>query len=187
MKNLPIVESYWLEEERLLCGEHPGAYNPEEARRRMDAFLECGIRTFIDLTQPQELPSYESLLREEMRIYDCMAVHRRFAIRDHGVPSTEAMRLILDTIDSSLQSGNPVYVHCWGGVGRTGTVAGCYLARHGMTPREALARVDALYKTRPRDYFFHTSPETEEQIRFVLNWRETPESLHRSRQRFCEG
>ena len=33
----------------------------------------------------------------------------------------------------------PVYVHCWGGIGRTGTVVGCWLVRHGMTGDEALA------------------------------------------------
>ena len=27
--------------------------------------------------------------------------------------------------------GRKVYVHCWGGVGRTGTVVGCYLVRQG--------------------------------------------------------
>lgn len=187
MTKLPIIESYWVEEDHFLAGEYPGGYNADETRRRMDAFLECGIRTFIDLTQPRELPSYEAVLKEEARIYDCMADYHRFAIRDHGVPSVETMRLILDTIDSSIQSGSPVYIHCWGGVGRTGTVVGCYLVRHGMSPQKALARVNELYQSRPRDYFLHTSPETDEQARFVKNWREAPASSHRARQRFCEG
>lgn len=187
MTKIPIIESYWVEEDHFLAGEYPGSYNPEDMRRRMDAFLESGIRTFIDLTQPHELVPYESILKEEARIYDHTAIYHRFAIRDHGVPSTQTMSLILDTIDAAIQNGSPVYVHCWGGVGRTGTVVGCYLVRHGMSAKKALKRVNALYKTRPHDYFLVRSPETEEQADFVRNWRETPSAGHKSKQKFCEG
>ena len=187
MMKLPIIESYWVEESLFLAGEYPGGYNPEEARRRLDAFLETGIRTFIDLTQLHELVPYEPILKEQARLYDYMTVYHRFAIRDHGVPSVQTMTLILDTIDSAIQGGSPVYIHCWGGVGRTGTVVGCYFVRHGMTAKKALERVNTLYKTRPHDYFLHTSPETDEQADFVRNWREAPASGHKSKQRFCEG
>lgn len=186
MIKLPIIESYWVDAGRFLAGEYPGAYDYDTMRRRMDAFLESGIRTFIDLTQAHELPSYEATLKEEARIYDCMVVYHRFAIRDHGVPSTQTMTLILDTIDAAVESGNPVYVHCWGGVGRTGTVVGCYLIRHGMPAKQALEQVNALYLTRPKDYFLVRSPETDEQCQFVRNWREASAG-HRSKQRFCEG
>lgn len=184
---IPIIESYWVEEGKFLAGEYPASSNPEDARRRIDAFLECGIRTFIDLTQPHELPSYESILKERARIYDAMTVYQRFAVRDHGVPSLPTMRLILDTVDSAIQSGSPVYIHCWGGVGRTGTVVGCYFVRHGMSSKAALERVNTLYQTRPRDFLLHTSPETDEQVEFIRNWREAVSSGHRSKQRFCEG
>jgi len=172
MTKLPIIESYWVEEDRFLAGEYPGSFDPEQARRRMDAFLESGIRTFIDLTQPHELVPYEPILKEEARIYEYATSYHRFAIRDHGIPSVQGMTLILDTIDAAIENGSPVYVHCWGGVGRTGTVVGCYLVRHGLSPKKALERVDALYKTRPRDYFLVRSPETDEQAEFVRKWRE---------------
>ena len=38
---------------------------------------------------------------------------------------------MLDAIDDQLENGGNVYVHCWGGKGRTGTVVGCWLIRHG--------------------------------------------------------
>ncbi len=187
MPKIPIIESYWVQENLFLAGEYPGSFNPDEARRRIDSFLESGIRTFIDLTQPGELVPYEPILKEEARLYDCMAVYHRFSIRDGSVPSAQTMSLILDAIDSAMDGDNPVYVHCWGGVGRTGTVVSCHFIRQGLSPQNALKRVDALYKTRPKDPYLRTSPETEEQFQFVRRWREMPGASHRSKQRFCEG
>ncbi len=187
MAKLPIIESYWVEDNRFLAGEYPGSFNPEQARKKLDVFLEAGINTFLDLTQPHELVPYKSILMEQAHIYDIDAQYHRFAIRDHGVPSAQTMQAILDTIDDALDKKRKVYIHCWGGVGRTGTVVGCYLVRHGNPNKQALEIVNKLYKTRPHDPFMPGSPETEEQIQFVMNWREIPKPLHRSKQNFCEG
>jgi protein-tyrosine phosphatase len=172
MTKLPILESYWVEENRFLAGEHPGGFDPETTRRRMDAFLEAGVNTFIDLTQAHELVPYESILKEQAKIYGVNVSYHRFPIRDHTTPLAETMTAILNTIDESISSGGCVYAHCWGGVGRTGIVVGCYLVRHGNTNEQALAQVNKLYKTRPNNLFFSHSPETDEQIDLVLNWRE---------------
>lgn len=187
MTTLPIVESYWVRENHFLAGEYPGSFDPEEARRKLERFIETGIRTFIDLTQPHELVPYEPILKDLSRIYDVLPVHHRYAIRDHGVPSVQTMKHILDTIDSSIASGNPVYVHCWGGIGRTGLVVGCHLVRHGLSPEQALQRVNALYRTRPLNIYMPTSPETYEQMEFVRSWREAPSARGKTRQRFSEG
>jgi protein-tyrosine phosphatase len=176
--NLPIPESYWVEENRFLAGAYPGDYGMENARRRLDSFLALGIASYIDLTQSHELASYETLLKQQAQDHELTADYHRFAIRDHGIPSREMMVDILDTIDKALNHGRKVYVHCWGGVGRTGTTVGCFLVRHGMNNIEALATVNKLYKTRPNNNFYPNSPETEEQIKFVLNWHETP--VHKS-------
>ena len=176
MTKLPIPESYWVEEKRFLAGEHPGGYDPETMRRRLDIFLETGINTFIDLTQPHELIPYESILREQAKKYKVNASYHQFPIRDHTIPSAETMTIILDTIDEAINNGGCVYVHCWGGVGRTGTVVGCYLVRHGSTNEQALAQVNNLFKTRPPNPYFSRSPETNEQIEFILNWRDKPKN-----------
>ena len=79
------------------------------------------------------------------------------------------MRAILDEIDRSIQKNHPVYVHCWGGRGRTGTVIGCYLARHGMAVgQEALARINFLRSALPDSTA--RSPETSEQCEMVILW-----------------
>jgi protein-tyrosine phosphatase len=183
MNKLPIIESYWVEENRFLAGEYPGGYDPETTRSRMDAFLEAGVNTFIDLTQSHELIPYESILKEQAKIYEVNATYHHFPIRDHTTPSAETMTNILNTIDEAINNGGCVYVHCWGGVGRTGMAVGCYLVRHGYTNEQALAQANKLYKTRPKNPYFSHSPESNEQIEFVLNWWDEP----KNNQKFCEG
>ncbi|MCE9646076.1 MAG: dual specificity protein phosphatase family protein [Chloroflexi bacterium] len=168
----PLSESYWVEENRFLAGEYPGGHESGITRRQMDAFLESGINTFIDLTHANELAPYEPILQEQAHQHGMDAYYHRFPIRDHGVPSVELMRDILNAIDTALRAGQGVYVHCWGGVGRTGVTVGCYLVRHGMPNEEALTMVNTLYKTRSANFHYPNSPETEEQIEFVRNWRE---------------
>lgn len=47
------------------------------------------------------------------------------------VPTPATMTAILDAIDASLAGNEPTHAHCWGGVGRTGTVIGRWLLRTG--------------------------------------------------------
>ena len=187
MTKIPIIESYWVEENRFLAGEYPGSYSPEIMRQRMDAFLEAGVTTFIDLTQSHELASYESMLKERAQIYSVNTSYQRIPIRDHSVPSAVTMTSILNAIDDAINNEGCVYVHCWGGVGRTGMVVGCYLVRHGYTNQQAVDQVNKLFKTRPNNPYFARSPESDEQVEFILNWWEDPDTLHRNNQKFCEG
>jgi hypothetical protein len=72
-------------------------------------------------------------------------------------------------LDAALAAGETVYLHCWGGTGRTGTAVGCHLVRHGMSGDQALQQIkDWLYDTPKRG---RSSPETTEQRRLVLNWK----------------
>ncbi len=172
MPNLPIIESYWVEENRFLAGEYPGGFDPESTRLRLDAFFESGVNAFIDLTQPHELAPYKKILEEQAQLNGIKTSYHHFGIRDHDVPSHETMAAILAAIDDLLNGGRNLYVHCWGGVGRTGLVVGCHLVRHGSTNQQAISLVNNLYRTRPKNPFYPNSPETRQQIDFVLNWRE---------------
>jgi protein tyrosine phosphatase len=48
---------------------------------------------------------------------------------------------VLDFIDAELAAERPVYVHCFGGIGRTGTVVGCWMIRHGLASKGDVTRV----------------------------------------------
>jgi len=166
----PIPESYWVEPGRLLAGEYPGRYDEELTCKRADAFIEAGFNTFIDLTKPNETSPYLNILLEQAKTYNVNVKHYRFPIRDFGLPTLKQMMSILDTIDVELQAGRKIYLHCWGGIGRTGTTVGCYLVRRGKTGEEALSQLAEWWKSVPKSYYYPQTPETKQQMEFIRNW-----------------
>jgi protein-tyrosine phosphatase len=166
----PLTESYWVEESCFLAGEYPGRFDAEQTRKRLDALIEAGFNTFIDLTKPNETTPYDLLLHEQSQAYNVEVQHHRFAIGDFGLPTPELMRSILDRIDESLRAGRKVYLHCWGGIGRTGTTVGCYLVRRGLSGEEALRQLAAWWREVPKSSIHPQSPETLEQVAFIRNW-----------------
>jgi len=172
----PILESYWVEPGRLLAGEYPGHYDGELARKRIDALIEAGFDTFIDLTKPDESSPYFRILLEQSKAYDIQVKHHRFPIGDFGLPTPEQMTSILNTIDRELQAGRKIYLHCWAGIGRTGTAVGCYLVRRGMSGEDALYQLAKWWKTVPKSQIHTRSPETRDQADFVRNWAQHEDS-----------
>jgi protein-tyrosine phosphatase len=166
----PIADSYWLIDDLLLAGEYPGAAGEDDTRIKLTKFLDAGIRTFIDLTEVEEpLTKYDSCLRTLSRERAVDAKYFRRAIPDAGLPGDrQLMADILDTIREETAAGRPVYVHCWGGIGRTGTVIGCWLVEQGLTGREAIERLAEIRRGTPDGY--RASPETPEQCQFILGW-----------------
>jgi len=164
-------DSYWVEEGRFLAGPYPG--NPDAARERatLGAFLDFGVRRFVDLTEPGEHPPYEPTLRRITSGRGLDVNHTRLAIPDKSVPTRERMRAILDLLNADLDQGESVYLHCRGGAGRTGTVVGCFLIERGVEPDDALAQIAADRSGIDSRRGRWSSPETDEQRRFVLGWR----------------
>lgn len=181
---LPFPNAYVVLGARLIAGEYPGAKDLPAARAKVRALLDAGVTHVIDLTCPGELTPYAELLAEEASARGLPQVHhRRRPIRDVDVCTVEQMRIILDEIDTALAAGGTVYVHCWGGVGRTGVVVGCWLVRHGRSGSEALAEVRRLFGTMSREKLARHpegSPQTAAQRRMVLEWSATDSVHHHS-------
>lgn len=161
----PHDKAYWVIPDRLLAAEYPGHPGQPDGRQRIEFLLECGFDYFLDLTQPGELEAYDMLVTPHG------AVHKRMPITDMAVPGApQQMAEILDELDAALAAQRRVYLHCWGGIGRTGTVVGCHLVRRGMGGAEALAQIAEWWATTAKRHFYTQSPQTREQLAFVMAW-----------------
>ena len=125
---MPLPAHYAVAE-GLIAGAYP-ARRPRPSR----GLERVGVTVFVDLTHPSDpLESYGHFLDGARRI--------AHPIPDMGTPTAGHVMQILDDIDAARADGGTVYVHCWGGVGRTGTVVGCWLVRHGLDDGDAIATI----------------------------------------------
>jgi hypothetical protein len=177
-KKVPFDQAYWVIPDLLMAGYYPGSALIHNAHPQLSALLASGIRHFISLMRTDEshwygkpIIPYEAQTQALAAELGIEISFDRMAIKDMGVPSRINMARILDRIDQKIENGQPVYVHCLGGVGRTGTVVGCYLARHGYASgRKAIQLIQQLrQKTATQD---RPSPESNPQIDMVLSWVE---------------
>ena len=173
---VPFPRSYWVVPGKFLAGYYPGSRDPLTALRKLEGLLEHGVRHVINLMEEHErnfngeiFVPYEQQLENIAAKRDIPIKLIHMPIRDTDVPTVEGMVAILDEIDAVIQQNSCVYLHCWGGRGRTGTAVGCYLARHGMGVGEAA--LDLLNPLRQNDPISHlSSPETKIQAQFVRSW-----------------
>ena len=166
----PIPESYWVQPGQVLAGAYPLLVGePEQAMlQRVRRFLAVGMTAFVDLTEAHECVSYFPFLMAGVSERTCPPAYQRLSIRNWDVPPPAMMTRILDTIDTALAEGQSVYVHCAGGIGRTGTVVGCYLVRHGMPGEAALEEIMRLRRAMPNGH--DLSPRREPQRQMVRTW-----------------
>jgi len=171
--------SYWAIDGLLLAGEYPGSQDPIAARSKLTHYLDLGVRAFLDLTHPYELTHYSPMLTELAKERAIRVEYKRMSIDDMGVPkSIEWMRTIQKQLAHWQKSRVPAYVHCWGGVGRTGTVVACHFVEHGLAPQEALDKLASLWThmSEQKRMRYPQSPQTPSQLNFVTNWIADPSS-----------
>jgi protein-tyrosine phosphatase len=150
-------------------GKHDrGIYSGDRWERDLDADLTAlrnvyEAQTLVCLLENQELidlgiPDYVA----RVAAHDLEL--KRFPIRDACIPENEgALRSLVGRLAAGVRAGRRLVVHCRGGLGRAGTVAGCVLVALGVPPDEALVRL------RVRDP--SKCPETKEQRDFVRLFR----------------
>lgn len=125
------------------------------------------IRDFITLR--------ENLHIDEV-IASCHELHPdisivQYPIQDFTVPDDGLLREILGIMQDTIASQKPMYVSCAKGLGRTGLVVACFLSEfYGINGKQALQhmnelRMNSLFEIESE------SPETQEQINYVLNWK----------------
>ena len=170
MNQSPVADSYWVTPNRLLAGAYPSERREAAGRRKLTALLDAGIRSFVDLTGTEEgLVPYDALLRTLATERRHDVAYRRMPVPDPGVPKMADIAAVLEHIESEIGAGRAVYVHCMGGIGRTGTVVGCWLVtRESCTALQALERIAQLRRGTPDG--FKPSPERHDQREFIVRW-----------------
>ena len=164
----PHGNTYWLWAGHVLAGEHPAKEGEEQLSEKLQLFALAGITHFIDLTSPADpVKTYQPLGG---------AVRINHPITDFGVPSPLQMQGILQSIQSALSQGGKVYVHCKGGIGRTGTVAATWLTEQGLDDEQALALLLQKWQAMDKRFEEPHTPETQAQREFVRTWHKAKPS-----------
>jgi protein-tyrosine phosphatase len=137
----------------------PGRHLDSDARLRDDLRTlveDHGAKVLVTLLERAEIAELGNL-RGFARRAGLEWVH--FPIPDMWVPGdVEAARRLVQRILRSVERGDGVVVHCWGGLGRAGTIAASCLVARGVEPARAISLVRA---TRPG------AVQSVEQERFV--------------------
>jgi predicted protein tyrosine phosphatase len=157
-----LLHAWWVSPGSVLAGEFPGHPDGDRAAHQVNLLVDHGIRTFVDLTTGDDaLADYADhvAVAAANRRLDLRRV--RHPIPDFGVVGDDDYDRILTTITSAAERGG-VYVHCWGGVGRTGTVVACVLIDEGLGFQAALARLGELRAGTRKAH--RPSPENDAQL-----------------------
>lgn len=112
------------------------------------------------MTEYGELFGYSNIL--------CNINHFRFPIKDRNIPnSLECVFNLMNYIDKLKCENGRIYIHCCGGVGRTGTIIACWLVYNGMVAKDAITHLNELWKSCPKSKRRPYCPDHGCQIDFI--------------------
>jgi atypical dual specificity phosphatase len=140
----------WYIEGELAAMGKPGTYTG--LRRELEALKQLGIRRLLTLT---EVPLGVGLGKLPFSHIE------HLPIVDFTAPSLAELRRAVAVIEEARRAGEAILVHCYMGLGRTGTVIAAYLISRGWDAGEA---VDYVRRLRPG------SIQTESQLNAVYEF-----------------
>ena len=162
-----LAKCYWVAED-FLAGATFDGWTEAEAIHNLEELSRAGIKVIVSLAGWTEFIldlSRREWFQEEL---ERRFTHYVFPLVEGQVPTRPLVRDILDAIDIELSRQRRVCVHCCSGRGRTGTIVGCWLARHGCgSGEEVLEAITALRRAALLD---RPSPENELQRSLVKSW-----------------
>lgn len=121
-----------------------------------------GISHAVSFLEPDEIERH-GLQGEPDLLANRDIGFTNFPIGDFGLPNRVEFKMLISDLEGKLASGDNLFLHCAGGVGRAGTAALCLLIQHGEDTESAMKKVS---KMRGKKV-----PETPQQIEFVRNWK----------------
>lgn len=185
----PTPESNWVIPGKLLVGAFPASENDEDTFCLLSSILKCNINKFVCLQKEYQITGVpeESWRRgQALRPYfeDVMLIVKNKGmfedlasitdeekvgfvhcpIVDCGIISDQRILQLAQLVVDCLLKGDCIYLHCWGGHGRTGTVV-CLVLHllYDLPLLDVLERCQRVHDLRrfPVDV---SSPQTQEQV-----------------------
>lgn len=177
MYPLPFNRSYWVIPGFLMAGEIPSAQSDSERIEKIKGLVDSGIQSVVNLIESEEcnfsgkkLIDYSDEMLKIAKESEVELAINRFAIRDLDIPTVDFMVELLNHIKKDVLEEKPVYVHCWGGIGRTGTTVGSFLINEGICDVKEVIDFIKFFK-RHTNIAHRDSPETPDQVEFIQNWK----------------
>jgi len=171
----PLPCTWWVEP-HLLAGQFPGDLDEATSFGKLQTLLEAGVRFFVNLQGLNEVglagEDFVDYFAQAKKLAKTMGIEveqRRFPVPNMSVTTIPKMQEILAAIDTAINAEKTVYLHCWGGHGRTGTVVGCRMREQGIPAEVIFARITKLRQHDSRLQYFK-SPQTAEQRKMVEEW-----------------
>lgn len=165
----PTGYSYRVDES-IWAGEYPvWEWDRTIRQRQLKLYTDFGISIFVDLTEEGEMPPYSCFLTGNIHRY-------AFPIKNGSVPDDiDGLSHLLHVISEKRQESpdSKIYIHCVGGVGRTGMIVACYyIYFYGISADESMALLRQRFAYHGRSAWMQT-PETAEQEEFIRKFAAT--------------
>jgi hypothetical protein len=164
----PTPYCNWVIKDRVMAGGYPACLDDKENDELLTVLMrDMGIDTFVCLQSEVRPDVPDSVWRAGRAprpytrdIRRLMTSHRdalpnanidflHLPIVDGSVTADDLVDRFCDELVGKVLSGRRLYVHCWGGHGRTGTIIAVMLGRmYDVTTAQALARTQQLHDIR---------------------------------------
>lgn len=173
--------SNWLLDGQLMCGGYPE--NEDQLRR----ILKARVDVFICLQDDRQikeksLPDYRVMVKNLVETeweFDQEVSFYKFPIKDGKIAKDVGVFKLCHIILDLVCRGKVIYMHCWGGHGRVGTISSCLLqiltpsevgGGAAFTGKEALEYNELMHSFREVGSERKT-PQTRMQFNQVMKWR----------------
>ncbi|KAL6079114.1 ADP-ribose glycohydrolase ARH3, variant 3 [Balamuthia mandrillaris] len=171
----PTPRSNWVIPGRLLAGAYPGDRKEPQHTEVVHTLVKtAGVQTFVCLQTAKELGSFRDY-QPIAKAANPSVSFLHFPIQDGAVGEDEEVVQLVERLSRLIKEERnvPVYVHCWGGHGRTGTIIALLIANlYQVGSEEALSRTGKYHNSRLITNRSSLSPQTPvqfEQVRRITS------------------
>lgn len=189
----PTEWSNWVMPGRLMAGAYPGAWEDAIHARTLRSILRQGVDCFVCVMAECNQSAPEGLwkagrairpyLPEARQLYQQLRrnsapadlAYLQLKVVDGSVGPDTKVSAFVDEVEAAFRAGRVLYVHCWGGHGRTGTIISLLLNRlyPGMESGGAMRRVQLAHDQRryPQGKRSPDTPIQRQQVRRMIERR----------------